>query len=88
MIFIDTGAFLGRFVEKDQYHTAAVGYWNELASAAVTCFTSNLVLSETLTSLARRTSYRFAAEQALHLYRSQVLKIMRPTARTDPNAND
>lgn len=78
MIFIDTGAFLARYLVRDQHHSAAVDFWDELIHTEVPCFTTNLVLSETLTLLGRRATYRFAAERARHIYASSVLKIVRP----------
>jgi len=78
VIFIDTGAFVGRYVERDQFHDAAVAIWAELSVNPQRCFTSNLVLSETLTLLARRTDYRFAAERARLIYSSVALQILRP----------
>jgi hypothetical protein len=78
VIFIDTGAFLARYVKHDQYHAEAFADWDQLARDGTRCFTSNLVLSETLTLLARRTDYRFAAERGRQLYSSSVLEILRP----------
>lgn len=77
MIFVDTGAFLARYVQRDQFHVAAVRYWEELAASGTSCVTTNLVLSETLTLLARRTTCAFAAERARQLYASNVLQIER-----------
>jgi predicted nucleic acid-binding protein len=85
VIFIDSGAFLARYVQRDQHHAEAVLFWNELATSGTPCFTSTLVLSETLTLLARRTDYRFAAERARQLYSSHVLQILRPDT-TDETA--
>jgi uncharacterized protein len=78
VIFVDTGAFLARYIERDQHHAAAVATWSKLAESSLTCFTSNLVISETLTLLARRTDYRFAAERARQLYSSNALQVLRP----------
>ena len=50
MIFIDTGAFIARYVERDQYHSQAVDYWRRLQEDGVPCVTSNLVLHETFTT--------------------------------------
>ena len=86
MIFIDTGAIVGRLVTRDQYHLAATDFWNELASAEVSCITTNLVMAEALTLVGRRTSYRFAAEQARELYSSDILRITRPTHTDEINA--
>ncbi len=79
MIFIDAGAIVARLVARDQNHAAALNYWNELSTTAVACCTSNLVMAEALTLVARWTTYRFAAEQAHELYSSRVLQIVRPT---------
>lgn len=78
MIFIDTGAFLARYVQRDQHHAMATAFWDTLTRENVPCFTSSLVLSETLTLLGRRATYLFAAERARQLYSSTVLKILRP----------
>jgi len=60
-IFIDTGAFLAREIRADQHHEAAMVLWDQLASSAVSLFSSEHVLDETASLLARRTSYAFAS---------------------------
>jgi predicted nucleic acid-binding protein len=77
-VFIDTGAFIARFIKNDQYHRQAAELWELLRQKDVKCFTSNFVLDETFTLLGRRAGYRFAHERALNLYASQALTIMRP----------
>ncbi len=86
MIFIDSGAFLARYVKRDQHHAEAVSFWNELANSGTPCFTSNWILSETLTLLAPRTDYSFAAERDRQLYSSHVLQILRPDASDESAA--
>ena len=86
MIFIDTGAFLARYVQHDQYHHKAVAGWKRLAQTGRRCLTSNLVLSETLTLLTRRTGARFAAERARHILSSELLTILRPSAQEEWDA--
>ncbi len=78
MIFIDTGAFLGRYLRKDQYHKRAVAGWEKLRQKFHPCFTSNFVLDETFTLLARRAGYSFAAERARVIYSSEIVAILRP----------
>ena len=78
MIFIDTGAFLARYIERDQYHDAATDHWQVLQNDRRQCFTSNFVLDETITLLARRPTYEFAAERARNLFESTSLSILRP----------
>jgi predicted nucleic acid-binding protein len=78
VIFIDTGAFIARYAQGDQHHAEAVAFWEELGVNGTQCFTSNLAICETLTLLARRTDYRFAAARARQLYSSSILEILRP----------
>lgn len=78
MIFIDTGAFLARHVSHDQFHAKARRAWKDLEKAKSPLFTSNFVLDETFTLLARRTSYAFAADRAEAAYSSRVLTVLRP----------
>lgn len=46
MIFIDTGAFVARYMKADQWHATARKGWKFLAKRQTRCFTSNLVLAE------------------------------------------
>jgi predicted nucleic acid-binding protein len=78
VIFIDTGAFLARYLRKDQHHRSAVAVWEELGSKREICVTSNFVLDETFTLLGRRAGYGFAVQRAKNIYASQALTICRP----------
>jgi predicted nucleic acid-binding protein len=78
VIFIDTGAFLARYIERDQHHVAATDHWRKLQNDRRQCITSSFVLDETITLLARRSTYEFAAERARKLYESTSLSILRP----------
>ena len=78
MIFIDTGAFLARYLRKDQHHRSAIAVWKELGSKRENCVTSNFVLDETFTLLGRRAGYAFAVQRAKNIYASQVITICRP----------
>lgn len=86
MIFIDTGAFLARYLPSDENHEAAAKYWDEVSGNSTLCFTSSHVLSELLTLLGRRAGYRFAVERARQLYASQELHILRSTASDEADA--
>jgi len=83
VIFVDTGAFLARFVERDQYHDSAIIHWRSLQSDGRQCFTSNFVLDETITLLGRRSTYKFAAERARKLFGSSLLSILRPDEKDE-----
>ena len=78
MIFIDTGAFLARYLRRDQYHKQSLLIWEKLASSKQQTFTSNFVLDELFTLLGRKADYAFAAKQATIILSSTNLNILRP----------
>jgi predicted nucleic acid-binding protein len=78
VIFVDTGPFLARWIERDQHHQSALRAWKEIESRGQRCATSSFVIDETLTLLARRVNYSFAAERGKSLYASTHLTILRP----------
>ena len=78
MIFVDTGAFLARYLRPDGHHRAARRAWAEIERDRARCFTTSFVLDETFTLLGRRSSYGFAAERARSLLGSAALTILRP----------
>jgi hypothetical protein len=86
VIFVDTGAFLARYLSKDQFHARSRRAWKSLEKARSSLFTSSFVLDETFTLLARRTSYEFAAERAEAIYASRVLSILRSDATDEAAA--
>jgi predicted nucleic acid-binding protein len=83
MIFIDTGAFLARYLPADQHHKDATALWNKIRLTHERCATSSFVLDETFTLLARRASYAFAAEKARIIYAANSLEILRPDSLTE-----
>ena len=83
MIFIDTGAFLARYVKRDRLHEVAQEGWRQLRATGQRCMTSNFVLDEVLTLLGRRVSYSFAADRATALWASSSLRIARPEERDE-----
>ena len=86
MIFIDTGAFIAKYVLADQFHVKSVHMWSELEKKKVKIVTSNFILDETLTLLARQTNYDFSAKIARIIYQSNVINILRPTHDTELRA--
>jgi predicted nucleic acid-binding protein len=88
VIFIDTGAFLARYVPQDEHHRRARRAWSEIERGHRRCFTSNFVLDETFTLLGRRSSYGFAAERARALLGSTALTILRSDAQDEAKAVD
>ena len=62
-IFIETGAFLAKEIAADQFHRQAVEFWQRIAEEeSLVLYSSEHVLDETVTLLARRTSYSWATE--------------------------
>ena len=88
MIFIDTGAFIARYIRNDQYHHKSIEVWKRLEQGRGVLFTSNFIIDETLTLLGRRVGYIFAAERARSIYASQILTILRPSEDQECQAVD
>lgn len=61
-IFVDTGAFLAKEIANDQHHEVAMRVWKHLRGGRVAMLSSEHVLDEAMTLLARRTTYAWAAE--------------------------
>lgn len=88
MIYLDTGAFVARYIQRDQYHQQALKGWERLAQNGRRCFTSNFVLNEAFTLLARRAGYGFAAQRARSIFSSAILTILRPGEEDEHAAVD
>lgn len=88
MIFVDTGAFLARYLRPDQHHERAREAWAAIADRRWRCFTSNFVLDETFTLLGRRASYDFAVARARNILASDALEVLRPNADDELRALD
>ena len=58
-LFVDTGAFLAKEIVSDQHHASATKQWE--AAAEFVLFSSEHVLDECATLLARRTTYAWAS---------------------------
>ncbi len=80
-IFVDTGPYLAAFHERDQRYQKAVEVWNEVKRQKLVTITTNHILDELATLLARRTSYSFSFMKIRSVLESSVL-IERPD-RTD-----
>lgn len=86
MIFVDTGAFIARYLTRDQYHRHALVLWEKLRSSNQRCYTSNFVLDETLTLLGQRAGNSYAAQRARNIYTSEILTVIRPTQDDETEA--
>ena len=86
MIFIDTGAFISKYLTADRFHAKSVQIWSELEQKKTKIVTSNFILDETFTLLARQANYDFSAKIARIIYQSSVINIVRPTYDTELQA--
>ena len=86
MIFIDSSAFLARYLTHDQHHVAGRQSWAELLESQTKLVTSCHVIVETLTLLGRRAGYRFAADRARSLYASTHITILRADEQSEIDA--
>ena len=77
MIFIDTGAFIARYVEDDMHHERANQLWREVAKQRTKLCTSSSVVNETITLLSRKVSKTFAVEKGVLIYHSAAFEILR-----------
>jgi uncharacterized protein len=72
-LFIDTGAFVARALPSDSLHLSAVKTWASLATTGIELISTEHIFDETLTLLARRVGYPYAAQWgALHLQSSSI----------------
>jgi len=88
VIYLDTGAFVARYIQRDQFHERSLKSWHKLQTSGQTCFTSNFVLGETATLIGRTAGYSFAAETARRILSSSGLTLLRPEERDEFRALD
>jgi uncharacterized protein len=86
LIFVDTSAFLARYLRRDQHYNDALPIWDRIEREKELFCTSNFVMDELATLLARRSSYSFAAQKVSSLYDSKVVKILRPSEEEERRA--
>lgn len=61
-LFVDTDAFIAKEIAADQFHQPAIRSWKEIEEGRFQLFSSEHVLDESATLIARRTNYAWAAE--------------------------
>jgi len=85
-IFIDTGAFFARYVEKDQYHSLSIKLWSKIQKEKLSCMKTNAVIIELINLLLRRTDRQTVLQIAQEIYQSQILDIQSITPRLELQA--
>jgi uncharacterized protein len=76
-IFVDTGAYLALFHKADQRYQQACNTWLELEKQQRIIYTTNHIVDELATLLARRTDYGFASRKIAQIYASELVIIER-----------
>lgn len=76
-VFIDTGAFVARYLKKDNLHAKSVALWQKIEKASIQCVVSPLIIHEVATLLSRRSNPVFSAEKIRSIYLSSRFRILR-----------
>ncbi len=84
-VFIDTGAYYAAFFKRDQYREQALKVWQQLKQADVRTYTTNHIIDELATHLARTADYSFSAVKIEEIYDSEVM-IYRPSREAEKEA--
>lgn len=82
-LFIDTGAFLARYLQNDNLHKEALSKWARLEKKKNKLVTSVFVINETTTLLSRRVSPEFATARMRTIYQSDRFYIHRTDTETE-----
>jgi predicted nucleic acid-binding protein len=83
VIFVDTGAFVARYLARDEHHGAARRGFADLSSRGEAIATSGHVIDETVTLLGRWAGHAFAAARARAILASASLQILRAGLEQD-----
>jgi len=75
MIFIDTGAFIAKYIKNDEYHIEATLKWKQISEEKL--YTSNHIIDETITLLSRKTNNLFALDKGKRIFASPLFTILR-----------
>lgn len=61
-LFVDTGALVAKEIANDRHHSAAAKAWSKIAEGGFHLVSSEHILDESATLIARRSTYAWAAE--------------------------
>ena len=83
--FIDTGAWFARFYGRDNHHRESVTIWNFIEKENIIAVSTNHVLDELATLLARRTDYDYSGRKMEKIYGSDI-RVERSSEKDELNA--
>ena len=73
-IFIDTGAYLSYYHQRDMHHKKSVDTWKNITEGNLNLLvTTHHVIDELATLLGRKKDYRYAAEKIKALFNSNCI---------------
>lgn len=84
VVFVDSAAWIAIFDKHDQYHGPALRIRHELLDRGVPLVTTGLIMSESLTHIARRVDYSYAAKVGEMIYQSGAVAVV-PVNRAQEN---
>ncbi len=85
-LFIDTAAFLAKFSLRDSNHKEVLKLWEKASVGDYQFFTSNYVLEEFFTLLAKRVDYKYAGDVAKKFLEENPFVILRPDHKIEQSA--
>lgn len=86
MIFVDTGPIVAAQVDVDKWRPYAIPVWRQVREARCRLLTTELVVNEVATLLARRRQQVRAAEAGRAILRSPLYVVARPSREDDERA--
>ncbi len=86
MIFVDTGAWVTQFSQRDQYHERGARFFARLHDERTQLATSTPVLYETITFLTREVCAATAIRAGLQISGWKSLRLLRPDASDETAA--
>ena len=75
-IFVDTGGWVGLFVENDKFHKEAEAVYGEIEKRKSELYTSDYVIDETVTLIKGRSHAANAIKVGQALLKSELIKII------------
>jgi predicted nucleic acid-binding protein len=85
-VFIDTGGFAALYNQRDDKHEQAKTVWNRIREERPQLFTSNDVVSETITLLRNRSGFKEAVEFGNALFSTALVRVLHVTNTDQANA--
>jgi len=87
-LFIDTGAFLARYLKNDSLHEKSLKTWKKIEKSRLRLITSSYVINELASLLSKRAGPVFAVARLRAIYNSVFFTIIHSNLLNDHRALD